>query len=53
MDKQQNFVAETLAQIIEKFATTGSVSEAYDAIMGEGAYLKLAGDVYDAAKTAA
>ena len=33
--------------IINEFAKTGSIKEAFDRVMGEGAYDKLAGEIYD------
>lgn len=33
--------------LINQIAATGSVKLAFDKIMGEGAYEKLAGDLYD------
>lgn len=34
-------------RIISDFVKTGSMREAYDAVMGDGAYKRLADDVYD------
>lgn len=33
--------------ILTEFAKTGSMRQAYDAVMGAGAYDKLAGELYD------
>jgi hypothetical protein len=33
--------------ILKELAATGSISIAFDKVMGEGAYAKLAGDMYD------
>jgi hypothetical protein len=41
-------IAEISAKIINKIAETGSVQMGFDAVMGEGAYSKLAGEIYDA-----
>lgn len=38
--------------ILIAFAATGSVRLAFDAVMGEGAYDKLAGELYDAIRAA-
>ena len=40
-------VAEVGERIMNAFARFGSMREAYDHVMGEGAYVKLAGEVYD------
>ena len=34
--------------ILNELAATGSISQAFDNVFGEGAYAKLAGDLYDA-----
>lgn len=36
--------------IIMKFIETGSMRAAFDAVMGEGSYERLAGELYDALK---
>ena len=38
--------------LLDAIATTGSISEGFDKIMGEGAYEKLASDLYDALRAA-
>jgi len=42
-----NFAIEIMSRIATEFAATGSMPEAYDRVMGEGAYDKLAGELYD------
>lgn len=39
--------AKISAMIIAKMQQGMDISEAFDAVLGEGAYMKLAGDVYD------
>lgn len=41
------FAADIMNKIATEFANTGSMREAYDRVMGEGAYDKLASDLYD------
>ncbi len=38
--------------ILAELAATGSISQAFDKVLGEGAYEKLAGDLYDALRNA-
>ena len=38
--------------IMAELAATGSISQAFDKVLGEGAYEKLAGDLYDALRNA-
>ena len=38
--------------LLDAIATTRSISEGFDKIMGEGAYKKLASDLYDALRAA-
>lgn len=38
--------------LLDAIATTRSISEGFDKIMGEGAYEKLASDLYDALRAA-
>lgn len=38
--------------ILAELAATGSVSQAFDRVLGEGAYDKLASDLYDALRQA-
>ena len=45
MNSQQ--IAAISARLLEKFAETGSMREAYDSVMGAGEYDKLAGSLYD------
>ena len=45
MTSQQ--IAAISEKILTKFAETGSMRIAFDAVMGEGAYDKLADDLYD------
>lgn len=33
--------------LLTEFAKTGSMPQAYDAVFGECAYMKLAGEIYD------
>jgi hypothetical protein len=39
--------AQISLMILAEYKKTGSLRHAYDAVMGEGAYVKLAGEVYD------
>jgi len=39
--------------ILKELAATGSISQAFDKVMGEGAYMKLAGEVYNELKAKA
>jgi hypothetical protein len=38
--------------ILAELAATGSISQAFDKVLGEGAYENLAGDLYDALRNA-
>ena len=38
---------EIMTRIMSKFADTGSMRIAFDSVMGEGAYSKFAGELYD------
>ena len=40
-------------QILNAIAATGSISQGYDRVMGEGAYQALAGELYDALRSQA
>jgi len=44
-------IYEIYEKIAVEFAATGSMREAYDRVMGDGAFEKLAGEVYDGIKT--
>lgn len=33
--------------LLEEFANTGSMSQAFDKVFGEGAYMEFAGQLYD------
>ena len=45
--------AQISAMILAKKAELGSLKAAFDAVMGEGAYDKLAGEIYDALRAKA
>lgn len=47
-----NITAQISARILAEVAAGKTVVQAYDAVMGEGAYLKLAGELYDAMRKA-
>ncbi len=47
IERQNMMVSEVGAKILNAFLRLGSMREAYDHVMGEGAYVKLAGEVYD------
>ena len=37
--------------ILAELAKTGSMPKAFDAVLGEGAYMKLAGELYEQLRT--
>ena len=43
-------IANISEKIIEKFAATGSMRQAYDSVFGDGAYDNLAGEIYEQLK---